>query len=178
MLTGFISQAIKRENRVAIDSKQKIIFDIEEDFSEINSNINAYKIVKKDIFGKSTEGGDAIYYFDNKNLKKIIETYYGEMGQLIREYYYKDGQLFFVLNQDHEYNRPMYWDEKTARENNDDEFFDQNKSKILEERYYFLENKLVIWLDNEKKEVKNSRDVFKEKESEIIEDSQKLKEKL
>ncbi|MDO9399162.1 MAG: hypothetical protein Q7T79_00530 [bacterium] len=178
-LNGFDSmvEEVGKEEENKTVSKQEIMSAIKNDFSEINSKINTYKIVEEDMSGESTDGGMVVYYFENKNLKKITATYLGETGKSVNEYYYKNKELIFVLDQNYEYNRPMYYDEKMAKEDNDEEIFDINKSKISEEKYYFYKNKLIMWIDEEKKEVQNIGDAFKNKEFEIIKDSQKLKEK-
>ncbi|MBU0647164.1 hypothetical protein KKC67_01200 [Patescibacteria group bacterium] len=169
--SGILKNIIKVDDKITqkinIENKQEIVFAIKNDFLEINNKINTYKIVEKDIPEESTEGGTAVYYFENENLKKIVATYLGESGKTVNEYYYKNEKLIFVLNQRCEYNVPIY-----------DEFFDIKKSNIFEIRYYFNENKLIMWIDEEKKEIDMNSDVFKEKEDEIIKNSIELKEKI
>ncbi|WP_271769914.1 hypothetical protein [Aquimarina algiphila] len=144
-------------------TEQEIISDIREKFGAINYNINSYKKVKKDLSGESTEGGELEGYFKNVELKKIITSYYGEMGKLIEEYYLWNDQLFFVFTQAYSYNMPMYME-------------DSKVIKINENRYYFYNDKLIRWLDSQKEKVIKSN--FAKKEIEILQKTKKLKEKL
>jgi hypothetical protein len=163
------------------ESKQEIISDIRNDYSIINENIDSYSKIEKDILGESTEGGLAIYYLkdnDIENLKKISATYFGETGKSIYEFYYEESRLFFVFEQRYEYNRPIYWDKERAEEFNDSEVFDIDKSKITENRYYFYDDKLVMWLNPDQQEVETSLDSFEEKRVDVLNHSRKLIEKL
>jgi hypothetical protein len=154
-----------QDNQDKEDSKteEEIISDIREKFGAINYNIDSYKKVKKDLMDQSTEGGELEGHYKNGELKKIVASYYGEMGKLIEEYYFWDNDLFFVFTQDFSYNMPMYMD-------------DSKVDKIDENRYYFHNDKLVRWLDTYKENVTNSK--FNQKETEILQDTKNLKEKL
>lgn len=144
-------------------SDEEIISDIREKFGDINSNVNSYKKIKKDLMGESAEGGKLEGYYKNDELKKIIATYFGEMGKSIEEYYFWNNNLFFIFVQDYHYNMPSYLD-------------DSKVDKIDENRYYFHNDKLIKWLDPDKKEISNSK--FKQKETEILKEAEKLNEKL
>ena len=85
----------------------------------------------------------ARFYYDNGTLEKIIERHFGETGQVLREYYLMDGELSFVFEKDLRYNRPITWDEKHKKENNDSEVFDIEKSEVTEERSYFKGGNLI-----------------------------------
>ncbi len=144
-------------------TEEELISDIREKFGAINYNINSYTKVKKDVMEESTEGGELEGYFKNTELRKMITTYYGEMGKLIEEYYLWDDQLFFVFTHEHYYDKPMHMEGSKV-------------SKINENRYYFYKDKLVRWLDPQKKKVAKSK--FTEKGTEILQKSKKLKEKV
>ncbi len=136
-----------------------IINDIDVKFDKIWSNLDNYSKKTIPVMDESTEGGEAEAYFDNKELKLLAVTWLGEMGKRRVEYYYDKRQLIFALDQEVTYNRPIYYDEERARENNDKEAFDPKKSTIKENRFYFDNNELLLWL-NEQSDVV---DLFKEK---------------
>ncbi len=46
----------------------------------------------------------------------------------------------------------------------DDEFFDIEKSKIKENRYYFHNNKMVSWIDDKKSNIDINKEEFLQKE--------------
>ena len=111
---------------------------------------------------ESTEGGELEGYFINGELKKIVVSYYGEMGKLFEEYYFWNNKLFFVFTQDYLYDMPMYMDGSKVE-------------KIDENRYYFSAGKLIRWLDPNKEKATKSKMI--EKEKEILKKTNKLKEK-
>lgn len=115
---------------------------IRANFKRINS-VKEWSLEKSHDLFESTEGGLARFYYHNGTLEKIIEQRFGETGQLLREYYLMEGELSFVFEKDMHYNRPIYWDEKHKKENNDTEVFDIEKSEVTEERSYFKNEKLI-----------------------------------
>jgi hypothetical protein len=102
---------------------------------EINTNLNSFKKIDKDISDESTEGGDIIKYYDGLEIKKITETFYGEMGKSNEEFYYHNGQLIFYYSVKENYNMPMYM--KGSR-----------VTSKVETRYYFLNNRIIKYLYN------------------------------
>ena len=85
------------------------------------------------------------------------------MGKLIEEYYFWDNELFFVFTKDYSYDMPMYMD-------------DSKVAQIDENRYYIHHEKLIRWLDPNKEKVAKSK--FIQKETEIWQNTKKLKEKV
>ena len=144
-------------------TEEEVISDIREKFGAINYNLNSYKKIKKDLMEELTEGGELEGYFKKEELKKIVTSYYGEMGKLIEEYYFWDNELFFVFTQDYSYNMPMY-------------MVGSKVDKIDENRYYIHNNKLIRWLNPNKEKVAKSK--FTTKESEILQNTKKLEEQV
>lgn len=144
-------------------TEEEVISDIREKFGAVNYNLNSYKKIKKDLMDETTEGGELEGYFKKEELKKIVTSYYGEMGKLIEEYYFWDNELFFVFTQDYSYNMPMYMDGSKV-------------DKIDENRYYIHKNKLIRWLNPNKEKVAKSK--FTKKETEILQNTKKLEDKV
>lgn len=130
-------------------------------FKRINS-IKHWTVIDSVELDDSTEGGQAKFYFANKQLQKIVAVYYGESGKNVIEYYLLDSKLSFVYREDIRYNRPIYWNES-----DDDEKFDSEKSAISKTRSYFFNDVLFEQI----KETKESQEILKdhlEKQQESI----------
>jgi hypothetical protein len=139
-------------NFLFAQNKDSLIKDIRIEYSEIRANLDSYDTTMTEIWGESTEGGQATAYYDNEDLKLIEVIRFGETGENQIEYYFNNGELIFSFEQNFKYNRPIYWDEEIAKENGDNEAFDPEKTTVKEDRYYFNNEKLFLWLNYEKKE--------------------------
>ena len=115
---------------------KNIISDIRREYKNINSDTNLI-VIEKDFTGLSTEGGILFSYYDETILRKSVLRFYGEMGKRVDEYYFKDGKLIFLFKKEFFYNQPIYIEDGFEIE------------KTEENRFYFHEEKLIMWLDNE-----------------------------
>ena len=138
---------------LSAQSKELILNEIKSEYKTTRSNLETYKKNIVEHEGESTDGGQTTTYFKNADIKLIEVIGFWETGKNVTEYYFKNDQLFFVFDQRHKYNRPIHWDEKSAKENGDNEIFDPNKTKITEDRYYFDKEYLFLWLDNDRNKV-------------------------
>ena len=146
---------------------------IRENFKRINSIEKWHFIKQRDLF-ESAEGGEAKYYYQKNKLEKIITRIFGESGQTLTEYYLLNEQLSFVYEKDYKYNRPLYYDTKAMKENNDTEAFDFDKSEITENRSYFVNGKLVHILNIEDCGAPFSSDYIAEEQKSILGEYLKL----
>ena len=128
---------ILTSNFLISQNNDSLIKDIRLKYNNIRENLHSYDTTMIQIWDESTEGGQATGYFDNGKLKQIEIVWLGETGKHQIEYYFNEGKLIFAFDQYFDYNRPIYWDEKTAKENGDNEVFDPKKTTIKEDRYYF-----------------------------------------
>ena len=147
-------------------------------YNDIRNHLDNYDTTMTAIWDKSTEGGHGIAYYDSNKLKLIEVTWFGETGKRTVEYYFDKGQLIFAFDQDFDYNRPFYWDDKKAKEMGDNEVFDPKKTTIKEDRYYFEHEKLFLWLDNNKKEVDLTQGTNSITGQGLISHAYSMKEKL
>lgn len=74
----------------------------------IESTANKLKTVKKDILGKSTEGGELTKFYTDKKIVMVTIRYYGEMGQNLTTYFPVDGNVIKIKSQEDHYDKPMY----------------------------------------------------------------------
>lgn len=147
---------------------------IREKYKVIRNSLGSYDTTMVEIWHEGTEKGETIAYFNKLELKMIETLWFGESGKKIVEYYFGNGKLIFALNQDFDNNR----DEKTAKGNGGNEALDQNKTVIKEDRYYFYNEKLFLWLDNDKKRIDLSSGTNSTVKQGLITHCSKIKEKL
>ena len=146
---------------------------VRENFKRINSITNWTSIDTEELPG-SAEGGEAKFYYENKQLKKIVTRLYGETFQSLTEYYLLNGQLSFVFEKTLRYNRPFYYDTTAMKENNDTEAFDPKKSGVMEDRSYFENGKLLHQISNQDCGSPFSNDYLLEEQKRIKTDFDKL----
>lgn len=139
-------------NYLFSQNKDSLVNDIRSTYSEIRANLDSYDTTMIEIWDESPEGGQATAYYESENLKLIEVVWFGDTGKNQIEYYFNDGKLIFAFEKDFEYNQPIYLDKGTDKENGDTKVFDPEKTVVIEDWYYFENEKLFLWLDNNKKE--------------------------
>ncbi|MDK2978222.1 MAG: hypothetical protein PWP52_936 [Bacteroidales bacterium] len=163
-------------NKLSESEENDIVIDIRKKFTEIENNCNtSYKRTSKDLNDYSTEGGYVSIFSDNEQIRKAKTTFYGETGKAITEYYFWDNKVFFIFRQNYRYNSPIYITEDTEE---GFEAYDENKTKIYEDRYYFLNETLVRWIDENNEKVDRQSSSFNEKQKAILEDIEFIKSKI
>lgn len=118
----------------AIEEKLKTI---RQRYAEVEGELKQGRQVKRDLPGESAEGGELTAYFKENSLRKLAARFYGESGQALEEYYFWEGQLFFVLRTESRYTRPLSGVVKSK----------------TDERFYFDAGRLIQWLGSDKKPV-------------------------
>ena len=129
-------------------------------YAEINRSVAKYKKVKKELWGFSAEGGLMVAYFYGRGIFKIAATFYGETGRASEEYYYWDDKLIFVLRTDHTYSKPL-------------------SGKIVRtrtSRFYFSDDKLIRWIDEDGKQVASDKSEYAEKQKDYLDSSKQFTE--
>jgi len=127
-------------------------------YADINKNLAQYKVVKKELSGFSTEGGELIAYFDGPGIAKIAATYYGETGRSLEEFYYWDGKLIFVFRKQDSYDKPMSGKVVKTREN----------------RFYFSNDELVRWINENAKQVATGNNEYREMQTHYLDSSRRF----
>ena len=121
-------------------------------YSAINRAPAKYRVVKKELSGFSTEGGELVAYLDGESVVKITATHFGETGRSFEEFYYWDGRLFFILHRRETYDEPM----------------SGRVSKTAEERFYFNDGRLIRWLDSRGRAVAPGRGEYREAQARYL----------
>ena len=150
------------------------IAQIKAEYQAIRKALPTYSEESMDLADESTEGGEAKIYRDKqKDIRLIRTNQYGEMGKTIMEFYYQNGSLIFAYRESHQYNVPFYMIPEKAKEVGS-ESFDPKETKIVENRYYFINGKMIRWLDEAKKQIDTRTTEFKKAETEILNFSNQL----
>jgi hypothetical protein len=147
-------------NRIAPTNPQTSdpIETIRKQYAAINRGARRYKKVKKELSGFSLEGGELIAYFHGSAIVKIAAKHFGEIGKASEEYYYRNGKLIFVLSKDSRYDMPMSGKVVSTQEN----------------RFYFQNDRMLRWVNEDGKQVAPTTDEFKQKQDEYLESSSKF----
>ncbi|MEM9300429.1 MAG: hypothetical protein AAGA64_18890 [Bacteroidota bacterium] len=162
-------------SHVYAQTNEESINTIREYFKFVENNLSRFQTSEETTFDESTDGATIIKYFDNEELVKIRIEYLGETGKLYREFYIQENQLLFVFDQEFNYNMPYYIDSKKAKEMGFDEGYDTKKTKKLEHRYYFYNNRLIRWINPEGEHQTQENSDWNEKQKYYLNELEKLK---
>lgn len=108
---------------------------IRQRYADVERELKQCRQVKRDLPDESAEGGELTGYFKDASLRKLAAQFYGESGKALEEYYFWDGQLFFVLRSEWRYTKPLSGVVKSK----------------TEECFYFADGRLIQWLGVDKK---------------------------
>lgn len=174
-LFALLFTSLQLAAQTAIDSN---ITYIRNQFKKVSTMTASIKPDTVDMENISAEGAELLVYKNKGNLIKLLLTAYGETGKSVTEYYFDNREMVFAYVITHQYNRPMYLTKEKAKETGDTEWFDQKKTKLSENRYYFKDEKLIRWIGPDKKTVPVSAENYDEAEIQIHEEVYMLVENL
>jgi len=129
-----------------------ILADIDKNVTEINNKKKDYTVKQADDIMSVVNGKITGYYRDNE-IKKVSWENYTDSCRTFTDYYFDDGMLLFIMKQNFVYNKPRTYTEEKAKENNDTVWYDDKKTKMEINRYYFDKNKLIKWLNEDNTDV-------------------------
>lgn len=111
---------------------------------KINTKLKDYSMRKVDDL--VVEGtGVVTGYFRDEEVKKVLTERYGTESRMFTEYYFDDGELIYVLQQEYVYNKPNTYTEEVAKFQGDSVWYDDTKTKLEINKYYLSDNKLIKW---------------------------------
>jgi hypothetical protein len=131
---------------------------IRQHYAEINRRVASYRKVKKEVAGFSAEGGDLIAYFHGPSIMKIAATFFGETGRTTEEYYYWDGKLIFVFRRESHYDKPL----------------SGKVVSTIENRFYFSDDKMIRWIDENGKQIAAAASEYIEKQNDYLKTSKQF----
>ncbi|MBA3240662.1 MAG: hypothetical protein H0T60_05490 [Acidobacteria bacterium] len=121
-------------------------------YANINKSLAKYRVVKKELSGFSTEGGELTAYFDGPAIVKMAATYQGETGRSFEEFYYLNEKLIFVFRKQDTYDQPLSGKVVRTRAN----------------RFYFSNDELVRWINEDAKQVAPGNNEYPEKQTHYL----------
>jgi len=143
-----------------------VIVDIQKTTADINKKLGKYTKKTVDDITNVASGTITGYYRDDE-VKKIYAEHFAETGRTFSEYYFDDGLLIQIVDQEFIYNKPQSYTEEKARKDNDTAWYDDKKTKLEIYHYYFSKNKLIKWTGDDNKAISVSTANFTDKESEL-----------
>lgn len=134
------------------------IASIRQHYTEINRAAARYRKVKKDLAGFSAEGGQLVAYLAGPNIMKMAAIFYGETGRTSEDYYYWENKLIFVLRTTYHYSKPL-------------------SGKVVKtemNRFYFNDDKLIRWIDENGKQVASDTGEYQDRQKEYLDNSKEF----
>jgi hypothetical protein len=145
----FIWIILSDSNSLMSQINAQVIREIHDYKVELLKNKSDYTKVVVEIFDETSEGGEEIAFYDGDDLKAIELNYFGSTGKKTLTYYFKENLLLLAEEYHHTYNRPIYWNDEIAFEFGEPEQFDQSKTTVHGDRYYFKGEVLFFWENHE-----------------------------
>jgi hypothetical protein len=157
-------------------NSEKDLEQIRQWFSEINENINQCRKVEyadikvcKDVNPTQySMEGEKIYRLASVNMSKFIEDqqlvkvvldFNGDRENLTSEYYFKNGNLFFVDKAKTIYHKPK-WDKD----------FKESEKSIAKDRFYINNSRLIRWINPKENSVGKKDPIYNAQEVMILND--------
>jgi len=145
-------------------------------FREVNENISlcrkveytdikVHKDTNPDHYSMEAEKiyrlaeANMIKFIKDQQLVKVILDFNGDREDLTSEYYFKNGNLFFVDKTKTVYHKPK-WDED----------FSESEKSIAKDRFYIKNNRLIRWINPKGNSVGRTDQSFDQQEAMILND--------
>ena len=157
----------------------EIIAGIRKDCQEINRNLKEDS--KKQVDDLISASGRTITgYYNGDDIRKIYSESYTDTNRVFTTYYFDQEfsgsaddllnifseRLIYAEEEDFIYIRSQKYTEEVARAHNDSVWYDDKKTRMVQDQYFFKSNKLIKWMVDDK-EVPANTQVFIDRESAI-----------
>lgn len=122
----------------------------------------------------NSSGLESIVFKDSHGQVQMLKvTAVSEMGQNVKEFFYENNELIFVKETAQQFNSSFYGSAAEAKAQGL-EVYDPLKTVIKENHYFFADNKLLDWQDQDKKSITSQSALFKEQEEALLNQSEQL----
>ena len=142
---------------------EDVVTDVNKTCEKINKRLKDNTSKRVDDLSSKAPGSITGYYREAE-VRKVYAEHYTDTNRVFDEYYFDDGMLIFVMEQNFKYNKPNTYTEERAKANNDSVWYDDKKTRLEVTRFYLNKNSLVKWTLPGNKEVLPSSSEFIEKE--------------
>ncbi len=126
--------------------------------------------------GGAVKPGYAIFKNSGTGIEVIVTQKYDKFANVKTEYFLQQGKPLFAYSFRYVYNRAIDYDSLAMVKNNDTEFYDPKKSKIVEERDYFEDGKLFKQITNLAQKGASSEEFLGKETYKITKELKRLKE--
>ena len=117
-------------------------------YQQMRNKLDEYKTVKSTFTIESGENVQGTAYYEGEDLRIIEIIYLSESGHRQVEYYFENGSLYFALERNQSSEGTITLNVKGTQKNKPGKTAPDN-SEVPKHRYYFYEDKLIRWYDNE-----------------------------
>lgn len=126
--------------------QEDILAGIKKNVTKIDDNLRKYTRKEVDDLTSRVPGNVTGYYRDNE-VKRVDASRFTDTNRKFTQYYFDDGMLIYAIEENYTYNKPMSYTEDVARANKDSVWYDDKKTTMQLNRYYFRKNKLIKWIN-------------------------------
>jgi hypothetical protein len=139
-------------------------------YQQFRNHKESYEQIKLDLSGEQADNTHATAYYDKNDLKIIEVITLSTAGHHQVEYYFENGNLYFALESNQAADEVIVINKK-GKENRPNDV-------PVENRYYFYNDKLIKWYDNERKEMDVTSQSNSMKGESLITEAYKMKDRL
>lgn len=147
--------------------QEDILKSIKEQTEKTDAHLKDYSLRQVDDI-VSPENGAITGYYRDEEVRKVLTQHFGEKSRSFKSYYFNDGNLIYVESRDYIYNKPNTYTEEVAKSMGDSIWYDDAKTRLEINRYYFNDNNLIKWTGADKTDVPINVADFTMKEPVII----------
>ena len=127
--------------------KQKpedVVASVNKTTAKINKKLPDYKQKQVDDITSPAKGNITGYYRDDE-VKKVYTEHFSDTDRIFASYYFDDGMLIYVQEQNYKYNCSDKITPEIASAHHDSVWYDDKNTRLDINRYYFDKNKLIKW---------------------------------
>ncbi len=141
---------------------------------EIDAKMTAYKLKKIVLPESKDEGGSVSIFTQEQKLVLTTDTAYTSAGTSSARYYFDNGDLICVVQNEYVYNQPIYMTREHA-DSNQHEFFDPTKTVLKTNRFYFYNGRMVKWINENNIDVSSENKRYDLQQAILQKDAEKIK---
>lgn len=146
---------------------------IRDEYQSIIRTLRQFRTKSINLYDYSPRGGQAKAFVDTSgDIRRLEVELDSDLDKKIEAYYYRNGSLIFAHFVFHRYIDPQ----NTSEKPNETGVLSINGRRVRSEmnRYYFKKGKMILWVNNEGREVDINSAKFAETEKEVLNFSDEL----
>ncbi|MBC7552888.1 MAG: hypothetical protein H7257_02805 [Taibaiella sp.] len=144
----------------------------------INQNLNKYTRKTFDYTGQAENAAIVTGYLDGEQLKMARASAFTDLGRKEDCFYFHKNKLIAVKQEEYLYNKPSYFTEDMATKLGDSVWYDDAKTVMKTNWYYFYSGKLVKWINPDHRIMPETDKQYDFKNDGLLSDAEKLKKMM